>query len=160
MTEDLNRTFAKILRQATGIKVMPHWGQQIRAEEVEREFEGEYAENGILTTVRVRKDSGTELSESSSDKVVTAYLIIDSFATERNTGAEAVVKRNKELIATGFTNENGEFGEHDQAPFQVGGEEFLIWRPLNKIFDEFAKLEGTLWTKRDVIETQWHKRKN
>lgn len=146
----LGPRMAQIIRQATGHKVRPYYGLEMSNDELEELLEDE----DVVTVIRVRKDGDGILANSSEGLVYEGDLFLVSYAKGDN-GDIAVINRNRDIIAAGFTNHNGEFAQNIVAPFFVGGAKFLRYEPLNQFFDEIAEKAGAVWRKEDIIEFEY-----
>lgn len=141
----LTDRMAQIIRQA-GQFVEPFYGAEVEAEELDGIKPGE-----TLAFINVREDGGTDKSLASGGDIVSGDIRLEVFGVGDNGDIE-VVLRTKAIVALGFTNEFGRFGQKFQKPFFMGGAEFHEFEPIGKEFDEMVSQEGKNWVKQQIIE--------
>lgn len=141
----LTDRIAQIMRQA-GEFVTPFYGAEVEAEDLDQ-----LKKNQTRAFINVREDGSGDIPLASGGDVVGGDIRLIVYGA-RDNGDIAVMQRVKAIVALGFTNEFGRFGQHFQAPFNMGGAQWLRYEPLGKIFTEEASLEGKNWIKEQIIE--------
>ncbi|KKN36436.1 hypothetical protein LCGC14_0773780 [marine sediment metagenome] len=143
--ELLTDRMAQIIRQA-GKHVVPIYGAEVEAENLDDIEQGE-----TKAFINAREDSSGAIPQASGGTIIAGDIKLDVFGVGDNGDIE-VIRATKGIVALGFTNEFGRFGQHFQAPFFFGGAEFLQFQPLGKVFDEMVSFEGKHWHKQQIIE--------
>lgn len=141
-------TMQAIFNQA-GCPVILTTGTGISGEEIERDLKE--SDDKVIVYMSILQDHNGTLSMSSNGEIIEGDITLNVHAHGDNADIK-VVKEAKKRVALGFTNEAGLFGPHCNAPFKVGGFEFLRWEPLGKEFDETATLDGNHFKKNQIIQ--------
>ena len=116
-----------------------------------RDIETKLTKVTSLTFMQILQDNDGTLSMSSNGQVIEGDITLFTYAKGTNAD-RTVVLETKKRVALGFTNEAGRFAPKCNAPFNIGGSEFLRWEPLGKEFDETAERRGNYWEKIQVIQ--------